>query len=963
MNFNSMLSSGFLSLDLIEDQFARYRQDPMTVDASWRELFNQIETSEDQTLKTNLTTSPKHHSECSSPQVSDSSAPSLIPQELSGRSVLYYPIVELSNQGPDLRIHDLIEAYRVYGHLAALTNPITLKPLEEPIQLKLETSGFSKQDLSAHFPTFGLVEGKTAPLLDIINALKATYCGQIGWEYMGIHSKELQEWLQEHIERKRFRLDISIDQKHMILKHLNKSELFESFIHTKYVGQKRFSLEGAETLIPMLAAIIDDGASRGMDEYVLGMAHRGRLNVLSNIFDKSYADIFSEFEEGYIPSSVEGSGDVKYHKGFYSEVKTVHGHQVSLTLTPNPSHLESVDPVVEGQVRGRQVLKDDDKQQKKILPLLIHGDAALSGQGIVYETMQFSNLEGYSTGGTLHIVVNNQIGFTTVPKDSRSTRYCTDIASIFGAPIFHVNAEDPEGCVYAAELALRLRERFHCDVFIELMCYRKYGHNETDEPAFTQPLEYQIIRKKQPIREVYRDTLIHQGVMEKHVAESLEVEFKTALQEALKVKKNPLKNINKNEKTTTNREEGFFQQIQTGLPKPLLQEIAARICHVPETLALHPKLAVLQKERLAMLKDGEGNRPIDWGMGELLAYGSILWNGTHIRLSGQDSCRGTFSHRHAILMDQLKEKEYIPLQHLKLGQGRFDVYNSPLSEYAVLGFEFGYSLACQEALVIWEAQFGDFCNGAQIIIDQYISTAEQKWAQKSGLTLFLPHGYEGQGPEHSSGRLERFLALAGDNNMQIVNPTSPAQLFHLLRRQVLSPLRKPLIVFTPKGLLRHPACISHVRDFIEGSFQEILDDPTPPKLSKSLVLCSGRIFYELIAERQRLAFEEMAIVRIEQLYPLDLERLKAIVSHCRGLRECIWVQEEPSNMGAWTFISPLLKQLLPREVELTYIGRARSASPAVGSYALHKKEHAAILSALFGAKDRSIFDIATNFKV
>lgn len=954
LNLSSLLDSGVLNLSLIEEQYSRFLKDPSSVDPQWAKLFQEFESS-------SPATTLKQNSKTLAPVSSNLAAPTLAPEEQSGRSVLYYPKVELAIQGPDLRIHNLIEAYRTYGHLAAATNPIAMGPIEEPSQLKLETFGFSKQDLSAYFPTLGLFAEETAPLLDIINALKTTYCDKIGVEYMGLHNPKLEQWLQQEIEHKRFRREFTIDQKQMILQHLNKSELFESFIHTKYVGQKRFSLEGAETLIPMLAAIIDFGASQGTDEYILGMAHRGRLNVLSNIFDKSYATIFSEFEEGYIPASVEGSGDVKYHKGFYSEVKTVHGHQVKLTLTPNPSHLESVCPVVEGQTRARQILRNDEKEQKKILPLLIHGDAALSGQGIVYETMQFCNLEGYQTGGTLHIVINNQIGFTTIPEDSRSTHYCTDIARIFGAPVFHVNAEDPEGCVYAAQLALMLRQTFHCDVFIELMCYRKYGHNETDEPAFTQPLEYQVIRKKQPIREIYRDSLIHQGVVEQHVAENLEAEFKKSLQEALASKK-PTKQEKNNESSPPSSKTDVFQHIQTGVPKEILQEIGAKICHVPDNLTVHPKLAVLQKERLAMLKSGEGSRPIDWGMGELLAYGSLLWNGFHVRLSGQDCCRGTFSHRHAVLMDQVKEQGYIPLQHLKPDQGRFDVYNSPLSEYAVLGFEFGYSVAYQKALVIWEAQFGDFCNGAQIIIDQYLATAEQKWLQKSRLTLFLPHGYEGQGPEHSSGRMERFLTLAGNDNMQIVNPTSPAQLFHLLRRQVLAPARKPLIVFTPKGLLRHPACISQLDDLTHGSFQEIIDDPSPPKRTKRLALCNGRIYFDLIAEREKLGNEDLAIVRIEQLYPLDIKRLQELIKGYAGLKECIWVQEEPSNMGAWNFIQPLLRELLPKEMSLSYVGRNRSASPAVGSYTVHKKEHAAILAALFHAKEPSIFDIAGYFK-
>jgi len=954
MSLDSLINSGSFNLDFVEEQYLKFLQDPKSVDAEWEALFQQLNASDKPATK--ATSSP--------PPISiDLAAPALVPEEHFGRSVLYHPKVELAVEGQDFRVRDLIEAYRIYGHLAAQTNPIAMEPVEEPAQLKLERFGFSKQDLSAYFPTFGLFAEEKAPLLDIINALKSTYCDKIGVEYMGLHSPELEKWLQDEIEHQRFRIDFSLDQKQMILQHLNKSEIFESFIHTKYVGQKRFSLEGAETLIPMLAAIIDYGAAEGIDEYILGMAHRGRLNVLSNIFDKSYADIFSEFEEGYIPASVEGSGDVKYHKGFYSQVKTVHGHSVSLTLTPNPSHLESVCPVVEGQTRARQILRDDEQEQKKILPLLIHGDAALSGQGIVYETMQFCNLQGYSTGGTLHLVVNNQIGFTTVPKDSRSTIYCTDIARIFNAPIFHVNAEDPEGCVYAVQLAVALRQKFHCDVFVELMCYRKYGHNETDEPAFTQPLEYQIIRKKQPIRDIYRDALIQQGLMEQHVAEALESEFKASLQKALNAKKPTAKEKaskkNGNSKAANNE---IFKHIQTGVSKEILKEIGSKLCHIPEALTVHPKLVVLQKERLAMLKEGDGGRPIDWGMGELLAYGSLLWNGTSVRLSGQDSCRGTFSHRHAVLMDQVKEQEYIPLKHLKPNQGRFDIYNSPLSEYAVLGFEFGYSVASPEALVIWEAQFGDFCNGAQIIIDQYLATSEQKWCQKCGLTLLLPHGYEGQGPEHSSGRMERFLTLAGNNNMEIANPTSPSQLFHLLRRQILAPFRKPLVVFTPKGLLRHPACVSRLEDFSQGFFQEILDDPTPPKRVKRLALCSGRLYFDLVAERERLANEEVAIVRIEQLYPLNAERLQEIFARYSGFKECLWVQEEPSNMGAWNFIHPILKELLPKETSLAYVGRPRSASPAVGSYSIHKQEHAAILNALFNAKEPSIFDIAGYFK-
>lgn len=942
MNDKFGIENGYSNLPFIEELYDKYRENSASVDASWQKFFADLEKSKDQ-----YSFSP--------------SSPMLAPEETKGRSVVYYPKVEISSPG-DLRVYNLIEAYRTYGHLLAKVNPIKAQTIEETHQLDLETLGFSKQDLSSHFPTCGLLPEHSAPLLEIINTLKAIYCDKVGVEYMGLQSPELERWLQQEIEPSQFKIDLSIDQKRMILQQLNRSELFESFLHMKYVGQKRFSVEGAETLIPILATIIEKGAELGFEEFVLGMAHRGRLNVLSNILDKSYTDIFSEFEEGYIPASVEGSGDVKYHKGFYSDMKTVHGHKVKVVLCPNPSHLEAVDPVVEGQVKAKQIIRGDDIRQDKIIPILMHGDAAISGQGVVYETMQLYQLDGYSTGGTIHIVVNNHIGFTTIPKDGRSTHYCTDIARAFGAPVFHVNAEDPEACVFVTNLAIELRQKFHCDVFIDLNCYRKYGHNETDEPAFTQPLEYQIIRKKKPIREVYRDALIQQGVLEKHMAESLEEEFKKALQQALKVTKIPPKESKEITLPQSKKDEGIFQHIETGLPIATLQEIGEKICFIPPGLTVHPKLAVLNQERMAMLKEGAGARPIDWGMAELLAYGSLLWEGTPIRLSGQDICRGTFSHRHALFVDQAKEQGFIPLQHLKPRQGRFDIYNSPLSEYAVLGFEYGYSTAYLESLVIWEAQFGDFSNGAQVVIDQFIASGEQKWMQKCHLTLLLPHGYEGQGPEHSSGRIERFLTLSAENNLFVVNPTTPAQLFHLLRRQILRPLRKPLIVFTPKGLLRHPACVNRIGDLAKGSFQEILDDPDPPKRTLRLVFCSGRIYYDLIAERAKGFADEMAIVRVEQLYPLDIEAIKKLTEKYKGFRELYWVQEEPSNMGAWEYMRPLLKQVLPKDKEPIYVGRARSASPAVGSHALHKKEHAAIMNALFGKKDPANFEMTGQFK-
>ena len=907
MDLEALFQSGVYNIELIEQMYEKYTKEAGLVDPSWRDVFDRLK---------HLKSKPP--------------SPSPISGSASG----------------DFRIYHLIDAYRTYGHLMAKTNPIATHLVEEPRQLHLERMGFAPEELTQSFPTCGLLEKPLAPLQDIIDVLRKIYCGNIGVEYMRIQDPYLEQWLQENIEPSHFKIKLTIDQKKMILQHLNKSELFEVFLHTKYVGQKRFSLEGSETFIPILASVIDTGTDLGIRVFVLGMAHRGRLNVLSNILDKSYAQIFSEFEEGYIPLSFEGSGDVKYHKGFSSVIRSNTGHEATIVLAPNPSHLEAVNPVVEGQVLAKQILEEDLKKEA-IVPVLIHGDAAISGQGIVYETLQLYKLEGYATGGTVHIIINNQIGFTTLPKDCRSTPYCSAIARTFNAPVFHVNAEDPESCVHVTNLAVAMRQKFHCDVFIDLCCYRKYGHNEADEPAFTQPLEYQLIRSKKSIREIYRDDLIQQGVLERQMAEALEEEFKASLQEALAGTKfhETRKVSTPVPKAAVSEEKTLFEPAKTAVAKEVLQTVVERSCHVPDGLIVHPKLEKLIKERVAM---GLGEKPLDWGMGEILAYGTLLWEGIDVRLSGQDSCRGTFSHRHALWMDQVFEKGYYPLKHLKSHQGRFDLFNSPVSEYAVLGFEYGYSQANLKALVIWEAQFGDFSNGAQIIIDQFISTGEMKWGQKNGIVLFLPHGYEGQGPEHSSARIERFLTLCGDNNMQVVYPTVPAQLFHLLRRHMLKPIRKPLVVFTPKGLLRHPECTSPLESFSEGSFREILDDPASSEGAKRLVFCSGRIFYDIVAERKKRDVTDMAIVRIEQLYPFHCDRIKQLLAKYEQAEEFYWVQEEPKNMGAWGFIRPILRGVLSGKGEPKYVGRLRSASPAAGSYALHKKEHAAIMEKLFG---------------
>lgn len=910
----SLISTAISNIELFDSLYSSYLRDKNSVDKSWQAIFEKMD----------------HH------DLIASKAWLNLPMEVNA----------------DVRISRLIQAYRIYGHLAVEINPIATEEIKEPEQLNLQKLGFQSQELSKVFPTCGFLKAAEAPLLEIVSALKETYSNRIGIEYMGMQSPELEAWIQQRIEPNRFNIELSLEQKQEILQLLNNSELFEAFLHTKYAGQKRFSLEGGETLIPMLSAAIENGAKNGVEEFYLGMAHRGRLNVLSNILNKSYKEIFSEFDEGYFPDSFEGSGDVKYHKGFLCDVKTIHGHNVLINLVPNPSHLESVNPVVLGEVYARQI-KLKDFKKNKAAAILVHGDAALSGQGVIYETLQMYNLPNYSTGGTLHFVVNNQIGFTTLPKDGRSTFYCTDIAKAFSAPVFHVNAEDPEACVYATLLASEIREKFHCDVFIDLNCYRKYGHNEGDEPAFTQPIEYKLIRSKKTIRQIYRNYLESEGQVEKYLAETLESEFKQALNQALKAAKPSAKPHAVNGKTDPNK---IFEAIPTGVSYKVLRKVAEQICSIPPKFSIHPKLENLLQERLGMVIPEAKAKPLDWGMAELLAYGTLLYEGIPLRLSGQDTGRGTFSHRHALWADQSNTTFYYPLSHIIQPQARADIINSPLSEFAALGFEYGYSVAYPETLVIWEAQFGDFANGAQIIIDQYIASAEQKWGQKSGVVLLLPHGYEGQGPEHSSARLERFLALAGNNNLVVANPTTPAQFFHLLRRQAIGKIMKPLIVLTPKGLLRHPECVSNIYDLESGSFEEMIDDDEEFKNARRLILCSGRIYYDLKIEREKRQQKDLAIIRIEQLYPLNSKKLTAILNKYQNANEFYWVQEEPQNMGAWSYMAAI-------ESKLKFIGRERSASPATGSYAFHKKEHANIINAIFERKKPSTLDIPRHYRV
>ncbi|NNM43533.1 MAG: 2-oxoglutarate dehydrogenase E1 component [Chlamydiae bacterium] len=894
---------------IIEELYEKFLQNPESVDPSWRTLFAGYAASEE-------------------PAPAKSRTPKTAPRE------------EIIPSSLDLRLFDLINAYRTYGHLYADFNPLEPKLSERPELLDPKRYYFSEEDLSKTFPTMGFLNEKTAPLQKIITALEETYCGKIGIEYMGLERPQIEKWLQERIEPG-FCTSLSAEEKTDIMHWLSKAEFFESFLHTKYVGQKRFSLEGGETLIPMLDFLLEKGHELGLKEVIVGMAHRGRLNVLANILGKSYEMIFHEFEDYYAPDLLEGTGDVKYHKGFEGVLKLSDTAEVHITLAANPSHLESVDPVVCGMVRARQDALEETRK-REVLPLLIHGDAAIAGQGVVYETLQLNNLEGYETSGTIHIVINNQIGFTATPTETRSTRYCTDIAKSFAAPVFHVNAEDPEGCVYAAMLAIEIRQKFGCDVFIDLNCYRKYGHNESDEPNFTQPLTYSLIKKKKPIREIYLDRLIQEGILTKEEAITLEGQFRESLQQALsKIKDTPPKTPTQRGKVA-NR----IKPVITSVPSKNLQELAEKFCQIPEGFHLHPKIARLGKDRLAMVQGDPKKPSIDWGMAEHLAYGSLLNEGVAIRLSGQDCARGTFSHRQAVWVDQESQKPYFPLDHLKGTQGKFQVFNSPLSEFAVLGFDFGYSVLASKSLVIWEAQFGDFCNGAQIIIDQYLSASEQKWNLSSRLVLLLPHGYEGQGPEHSSARMERFLQLCGHANLQVVNCSTPAQFFHVLRRQMHAPVSKPLVVFTPKALLRHPECTSSLDDFVNFSFQTVLDDVEPIKTPKKLLFCSGKVFYDLIAERKKRNRNDIVIIRIEQLYPLDEEKVRSFIEKYKGVENYVFVQEEHKNMGSYFFLSPLLEEILQKPIR--YIGRGVSASPAAGSYQMHRKEGQHLLDEVFG---------------
>ena len=853
----------------------------------------------------------------------------------------------------EAKVIELINAYRVRGHLIADIDPLHAMPVLYHPELDIETYGLTIWDLDREFITDGLAGTDSATLREILDILQRAYCGKVGIEYRHIQSKEEKRWIRDEIRREFVEPEpVPVEIKKQLLWKLISAEQFERFLHTKYLGQKRFSLEGCETIIPLLDQLIEGGAQRGVEDITLGMAHRGRLNVLANVIGHFCERIFASFEGSVHPSFPADEGDVKYHQGAEGEREAANGKKVKLTLSPNPSHLEAVDPVVEGMVRAKQ---DDLKDRvglpreeviDRALPVLLHGDAAFAGQGIVMETLNLASLRGYRTGGTIHIIINNQIGFTTSPEAGRSTIYSTDVARMTQLPIFHINGDDPEAAYRALHIALDYRQEFNKDVVLDLVGFRKLGHNETDEPSYTQPLMYARVKAHPGVRTVYARRLIKEGVITEAGVEELLAERIRRYEDALARAKQVAPKQETPKTIVTVEELDGSPLVETAIAAEVIKSIAHKIAVVPDGFNVNPKMVGQLARRAKM---GSGELPIDWAFAEAVAFGSLVIDGSRVRLSGQDSGRGTFSQRHAVLYDTQTGKSWTPLSELRSDskpEARFEVFDSSLSEEGVLGFEYGYTVVAREALVLWEAQFGDFVNGAQTIIDQYIAASEDKWRQTSRLTMLLPHGYEGQGPEHSSARLERFLQLCAENNLQVCYPTTPAQYFHLLRRQVRPGMERPLVVITPKSLLRLPAAASALDDLTSGGFMPIIDDTeiATPESVERLVLCSGKVYYDLAEARKKDSVEKIAIVRMEQFYPFPLARLREVLARYSQARQLVWAQEEPKNMGGWSFVEQRLEKLLPACDRPIYVGRAASASPATGSYSIHQAEQARLVS-------------------
>jgi 2-oxoglutarate dehydrogenase E1 component len=833
------------------------------------------------------------------------------------------------------RVIELINAYRTRGHLMADTDPLEYTVRSHP-DLDITSYGLTLWDLDREFPVGGFAGEKLMKLREILGVLRDAYCRRVGVEYRHITDPEQRRWLEARIEVKAEQPNR--DEQLHILGRLNVAEAFETFLQTKYVGQKRFSLEGAETVIPLLDAVLAEAAAEDLDEVVIGMPHRGRLNVLANIVGKPYAKIFNEFEGNIDPGTAQGSGDVKYHLGAEGTFHAPMGKDIAVALTANPSHLEAVDPVLEGIVRAKQDLLNKGESGYTVLPLLLHGDAAFAGQGVVAETLNLSQLRGYRTGGTVHVIVNNQVGFTTSPSASRSSLYSTDVARMIAAPIFHVNGDDPEACVRVAKLAVQYRREFKKDVVIDMLCYRRRGHNEADNPSFTQPQMYDLIDSKRSVRKLYTEALVGRGDITLEDAEAALKDFQAQLEKVFVETRNasgrsaPEPDIEKQSPS---------QQVTTAVSLDVIKKIADAYANPPDGFTLHPRLKPQIDRRVAMASSGN----VDWATAELFAFGSIVMEGRVVRLAGQDSRRGTFTQRHATLIDRHTGEEYTPLRNLSETQAAFLAYDSLLSEFAAMGFEYGYSVIRDDTLVCWEAQFGDFADGAQTIIDEFIASGEAKWGQRSAVSLLLPHGYEGQGPDHSSGRPERFLQLSAENNMTVAICSSPANYFHLLRRQAFSPVRRPLVAFTPKSLLRHKAAVSEVDEFTTGTFQPVLPDPESPSSVRRLLLCSGKIYYDLAAARRDQQRHDVAIARLEQLYPLPAEAIGAELAKYPDA-EVVWVQEEPANQGAYSFLALNLPEHLGGR-PLLRVTRRASASPAVGSLAVHEAQQRDVVASAF----------------
>src|SRR3989442_1337652 len=905
------------NLELIDQNYQRWEEDPASVDPSWAAFFEGFELG-------NL------------PQRNGAAA-TAAPRAVTRESPL------------QTRIDGLVYAYRTLGHTIARVNPLAEKRLENPL-LTLRELGFSEKDLDLRVASKFFFDNRQMTLRDMIGALERIYAGPIGSEFMHIQNTRVRNWVLHRLESRPAKLDPPRAVQMALLRVLLEAESFETFLHAHYVGQKRFSLQGAESVMVILDVILQKCPDAGIEEICMGMTHRGRLNVLANFLKKSLNIIFTEFTENYIPNLVAGDGDVKYHLGYRTVRKLPSGGEVEIRLSANPSHLEAVDPVVEGTARARQRIRNDTEHRRKVLPLLLHGDAAFAGQGIVAETLNMSQLHGYGTGGTVHVVVNNQIGFTTLPEDARSSMYATDIAKMIEVPIFHLNGDDPLACMQVSKLALDFRQEFGRDIVIDMYCYRRYGHNEGDEPAFTQPDLYAKIDKHPSVAQLYKRELLESGALTEDDAASLETEMDLRLEMALD-------NVKAIEKEKTDKQAKFkestavFQPeyksspVATAINEKTLKAIVNALTRVPDDFNIQPKIKRIIIEHRRKVFENSG--PFEWHYAELLAFGSLLLEVTPVRLSGQDSARWTFSYRHAILYDAQSGGPYVALIHMSEKQSRICIYNSLLSEAAVLGFDYGYSLDYPSMLCLWEAQFGDFVNGAQTIIDQFIVSAESKWQRPSGIVLLLPHGYEGQGPEHSSGRLERFLQLCAEDNIQVCNLTTSGQYFHVLRRQMKRDFIKPLIIMTPKSLLRAEFASSRGEEFTNGRFEEILNSPKvgPTEKMKRVIFCSGKVYYDLLNYRDTNKIDNAAIIRIEQLYPLAEEKLHDMVNAFPKTAKLVWCQEESQNMGAWRFIEPRLRAMLKRDI--AYAGRNASASPAVGALAIHKREQAALVAEAF----------------